>query len=157
MVQYTLAQSPEVMLTVPGKDSIKAREKAMDQLMAMLDDGKLSTSLADGFSPSQLVEVREPLPSDSVKQQDDQVVQAIQMLNHLATLKVKLQDARGEAMQVWQLVDLLFTDEPMSEDELAQLKDGLKTLKSFAQSNLRYRDVKQEAETARQILDQALQ
>ena len=142
---------------MPGKDSIKAREKAMDQLMAMLDDGKLSTSLADGFSPSQLVEVREPLPSDSVKQQDDQVVQAIQMLNHLATLKVKLQDARGEAMQVWQLVDLLFTDEPMSEDELAQLKDGLKTLKSFAQSNLRYRDVKQEAETARQILDQALQ
>ena len=33
MVQYSLAQSPELILIVPGKDSAKARDKAMDQLM----------------------------------------------------------------------------------------------------------------------------
>ena len=37
MVQYTLAQSPEVILTVSGKDSLKAREKAMDQLIALME------------------------------------------------------------------------------------------------------------------------
>jgi hypothetical protein len=37
MVQYTLAQCPEVILTVPGKDSKKAREKAMDQLVELMD------------------------------------------------------------------------------------------------------------------------
>lgn len=157
MVQYTLAQSPEVMLTVPGKDSTKAREKAMDQLMGMLDEGKLPTALADGFSPSQLVEVKEPQPSEASKQQEEDVVEAIQVLNHLATLKVKLQDARDEAMQVRSLVDLLFTDEPITEDQLTQLKDGFKVLKSFAQSNLRFREAKSQAEIARQTLDQALQ
>ena len=40
MVQYTLAQSPEVILTVSGKDSRKAREKAMDQLVDLMDDGR---------------------------------------------------------------------------------------------------------------------
>jgi len=50
MVQYTLAQSPDIILTVPGKDSAKAREKAMDQLMQLMDEGKLPTELEDGFS-----------------------------------------------------------------------------------------------------------
>ncbi|MCY7278644.1 MAG: hypothetical protein LH702_34160, partial [Phormidesmis sp. CAN_BIN44] len=59
MVQYTLAQSPEVILTVPGKDSVKAREKAMDQLMELMDDGKLPTDLTDGFSPKQFIEVKD--------------------------------------------------------------------------------------------------
>jgi hypothetical protein len=91
MVQYTLAQSPEVVLTVSGKDSRKAREKALDQLMAMLDEGDLPTSLADGFSAEQLVEVQPPTTSETVQQQEDAVVEAIQVLNQLATLKVKVQ------------------------------------------------------------------
>ena len=49
MARYTLAQSPEVVLTVAGKDSLKAREKAMAELMELMDSGKLDTDLADGF------------------------------------------------------------------------------------------------------------
>lgn len=49
MVQYTLAQSPEIILTVSGKDSAKAREKAMDQLIELMDEGKLPTELEEGF------------------------------------------------------------------------------------------------------------
>lgn len=156
MVQYTLAQSPDVVLTVSGKDSQKAREKAMDQLMAMLDDGELTTSLADGFSAQQLVEVKPMTPSETTQQNDDAVVQAIQVLNQLATLKVKVQDSRVEALQVRALVDLLFTDDPLDEAQLVELKEGFKVLKSFAQSNLRFREARSQAQTARQVLDEAL-
>jgi len=156
MVQYTLAQSPEVHITVPGKDSGKARERAMDQLMTMLDAGELPTALADGFSPSQLVEVREQPPSNRLQQQEAEVVQAIQVLNHLSTLKVKLQASRADALAARTLVDSLFSADPLDDDQLAQLKEGFKVLKSFAHSNLRFRDAKAEAEQARRVLDEAL-
>lgn len=156
MVQYTLAQSPDVVLTVSGKDSAKAREKAMDQLMAMLDDGELDNSLADGFSSDQFVEVRPPMPSDDVKRREEAVIESIQVLNHLATLKVKVQDTRDEALKVRELVDLLFVDDPISEEQLGHLKDGFKVLKSFAQTNLRYLEAREQAEQARKILDEAL-
>ena len=156
MVQYTLAQSPDVVLTVSGKDSKKAREKAMDQLIAMLDEGQLATSLADGFSGDQLVEVQPPPSSASVQQQEDAVVQAIQVLNQLATLKLKVQPSRAEALRVRSLVDLLFTDDPISDTELTDLKDGFKVLKSFAQSNFRFREARSQAESARRVLDDAL-
>jgi hypothetical protein len=156
MVQYTLAQSPEVVLNVTGKDSRKAREKAMDQLVELMDDGKLPTNLADGFDPQQLIEVKTPDITADVKSREDAVVEAVQVLNHLATLKVKMQDSREEALEVRKLIDLLFTDEPITEEQLANLKDGFKTLKSFAQSNLKYRDARSQAEVARQVLDEAL-
>ena len=156
MVQYTLAQSPEVLINVRGKDSDRAREKAMDQLIELMDEGKLDTALADGFSPQQLIEVKEPQTTDTVQQQEDAVVEAVQVLNHLATLKVKMQESRTEALQVRELVDLLFTDEPLAEDEFNSLKEGFKVLKSFAQSNLRYREARAQAEAARKVLDEAL-
>ena len=156
MVQYTLAQSPEVVLAVPGKDSLKARDKAMDQLVDLMDDGKLPTNLTDGFAPDQFIEVKPPEPTQDLKNQEDTVVDAVQVLSHLATLKVKTQESRIEALQVRDLVDLLFTDEPISEEQVASLKDGFKTLKTFAQSNLKYRDARSQAEAARAILDEAL-
>lgn len=156
MVQYTLAQSPEVILNISGKDSRKAREKAMDQLVELMDDGKLPTNLADGFDPQQFIEVKTPEPTADIKSQEDAIVEAVQILSHLATLKMKMQDSREEALAVRQLIDLLFTDEPISEEQIASLKDGFKTLKSFAQSNLKYRDARSQAETARQVLDEAL-
>ncbi|MGD1940347.1 MAG: hypothetical protein ACFB0G_03480 [Leptolyngbyaceae cyanobacterium] len=156
MVQYTLAQSPEVILTVSGKDSRKAREKAMDQLVDLMDDGKLPTNLANGFDPQQFIEVKTPETTSDIKSQEDAVVEAVQVLSHLATLKMKMQDSREDALQIRKLIDLLFIDEPITEAQVTELKDGFKTLKSFAQSNLKYRDARSQAETARQVLDEAL-
>lgn len=154
MVQYTLAQSPETIFTVSGKDSVKAREKAMDQLMELMDTGKLPTELADGFSPQQFIEVKETTtlnPSD-----DDAITQAVQLLSNLANLKLKLQDSRTEALQVRAKIDVLFSDEPVTEEEIAYLRDGFKVLKTYAQANLRYREARSQAEQAREVLDQAL-
>lgn len=154
MVQYTLAQSPEVLIDVPGRDSNKAREKAMDQLMALMDDDKLPTELDDGFNPKDFIEVKEPKndPTD----EENEVVEAVQTLSNLAKLKVKVQGSREEALKVRELVDLLFTDEVIEEEQIEELNNGFKALKTFAQTNLRYRDAKDDALAAREVLDNAL-
>jgi soluble cytochrome b562 len=154
MAQYTLAQSPEIILTVPGKDSAKAREKAMDQLMELMEAGKLPTELEEGFGPQQLIEVKEaPVenPAD-----EDAITQAVQILNNLATLKLKVQESKAEALEVRKAVDVLFSDKSVTEEEITKLKEGFKVLKNFAQANLRYQEARAKAENARQVLDQAL-
>ncbi|MDJ0737445.1 MAG: hypothetical protein QNJ47_25825 [Nostocaceae cyanobacterium] len=154
MVQYTLAQSPEIVLSVPGRDSDKAREKAMDQLIELMEAGKLPTELEEGFSPQQLIEVKAPTMDTDSK--EDAITQAVQTLNHLATLKLKVQDSRTEALEVRKAIDILFSDQSVTEEEITRLKEGFKILKTFAQANLRYQEAKVKAEEARQILDQAL-
>ena len=158
MVQYTLAQCPEVILTVSGRESAKAREKAMDQLIELMEAGKLPTDLADGFGPKQLIEVKEPasLAAQAETATEDAVTEAVQVLSHLATLKMKLQSSRADAMQVRDRIDILFSDDPVDEAEIAELKNGFKTLKTFAQNNLRYRQARSQAEEARKVLDRAL-
>jgi soluble cytochrome b562 len=154
MVQYTLAQSPEVILTVPGKDSSKARDKAMDQLLELMESGELPTDLSDGFSPQQFIEVKEPKPVTT--DDEDTVTQAVQVLSNLANLKLKVQSSRAEAMKVRAQIDTLFTDEAVEEAELERMKEGFKVLKTFAQANLRYREARTQAEEARAVLDKAL-
>ncbi|MBC1240060.1 hypothetical protein [Nostoc sp. 2RC] len=154
MVQYTLAQSPEIILTVSGKDSAKARDKAMDQLMELMDAGKLPTELEEGFGPQQLIEVKEP--SVDTANGEDAITQAVQVLSNLATLKLKVQESRTEALEIRQAVDVLFTDESVSEEEITRLKEGFKVLKNFAQANVRYQEARAKAQEARQVLDRAL-
>ena len=153
MVRYTLAQSPEVVLTVAGKDSPKARDKAMAELIEFMDSGKLDTDLADGFSPDQFIEVRELSMSED---REDPITQAVQILNNLATLKIKVQELRSDAMQVRSQIDILFSDEIVSEEQINSIKEGFKTLKNFAQLNMKFLDARSQAEKARQVLDEAL-
>jgi soluble cytochrome b562 len=154
MVQYTLAQSPEIILTVPGKDSSKARDKAMDQLVELMEAGELPTDLSEGFGPHQFIEVKEqPLVNID---EEDAVTQAVQVLSNLANLKLKVQASRSEAMKVRAKIDTLFTDEVVDEEEINELKEGFKVLKTFAQANLRYREARAQAEEARTVLDRAL-
>ncbi|WP_293126515.1 hypothetical protein [Microcoleus sp. bin38.metabat.b11b12b14.051] len=154
MVRYTLPQSPEIILTVKGKDSAKAREEAMDRLMLLMDEGKLPTELAEGFGPKQFVEVIEDA---TVSDGDDAITEAVQILSNLASLKLKVMESREEALKIREAIDILFTDEAVSAEEIGRLKDGFKVLKNFAQANVRYREARGKAEEARAILDEALQ
>ncbi|MDB9536121.1 hypothetical protein PN451_09785 [Dolichospermum planctonicum CS-1226] len=154
MVQYTIPQSPELILIVPGKDSAKARDKAMDQLMELMEAGELPTELEAGFSPQQLIEIKEPTTDTSSR--EDEITQAVQILSNLASLKLKVQESRTEALEIRKAIDVLFTDKSVTEEEITNLKEGFKILKNFAQANLRYQEAKSKAEQARQILDQAL-
>ncbi|NET33174.1 MAG: hypothetical protein F6K19_14340 [Cyanothece sp. SIO1E1] len=155
MVDYTLPQRPDITLTVSGKDSRKAREKAMDQVIELVDAGEISNDLCDGLSFEQLIEVTHQAPMPAENEAD--VVQAVQILNGLATLKLRMQTLRTDALQIRSQIDILFTDEPADEAAITELKKGFKVLKDFAQANLRYKEARVQAEQARQVLDQALQ
>lgn len=155
MAKYTLAQAPEVILTVPGKDSAKVREKAMDQLMERMDAGELPTDLTDGFGPQQLIEVKETPAADTTSD-EDAITEAVQVLSNLATLKLKVQESRTEALEVRKAVDILFSDKSASEEEITRLKEGFKVLKNYAQANIRYQEARAKAEQARAVLDRAL-
>ena len=119
MVQYSLAQSPELILTVPGKDSAKARDKAMDQLMELMEAGELPTELEEGFGPQQLIEVKEPTTDTSSR--EDEITQAVQILSNLASLKLKVQESRTEALEIRQAIDVLFSDKSVTEEEITHL------------------------------------
>lgn len=154
MVRYTLPQNPEVILTVKGKDSAKAREEAMDRLMELMEKGDLGSELKEGFGPKQFVEVKEL--EDIASEGEDAITEAIQILSNLASLKLKMMESREEALKIRAAIDILFTDEPVSAEEIGRLKDGFKVLKNFAQANVRYREARSKAEEARAILDEAL-
>ena len=156
MVQYTLAEHPEVIIAIEGKDSKKSREKAMNQLMEMLDNDQLPSNLPNGFAAEQFIEVKAN-PSAEPSPEEDEVSQAIQLLSNLASLKLKTQELKQEAIKIRQHVDILFEDAPITEADVASLKEGFKLLKTFAQFNLRFRQAKEQAESARRTLDQALQ
>lgn len=155
MVRYTLPQSPDIILTVKGKDSVKAREEAMDRLMELMDEGKLATELLEGFGPKQFVEVKDI--EDAASEGEDAITEAVQILSNLASLKLKVMESREEALKIRAAIDILFTDEAVSAEEISRLKDGFKVLKNFAQANVRYREARSKAEEARAILDEALQ
>ena len=94
--------------------------------------------------------------SDTASSNEDAITEAVQLLSNLATLKLKVQESRTEALEVRKAVDILFTDNSVSEEEIARLKEGFKILKNFASANLRYQEAKAKAEQARAVLDRAL-
>ena len=148
MVQYTLAQSPEIILTVSGKDSAKAREKAMDQLIELMDAGKLPTELEEGFGPQQLIEVKEA--SIEIASGEDHITQAVQILSNLATLKLKVQESRAEALEIRKAVDVLFCDQSVTEDEITQ---AVQILSNLASLKLKVQESRTEALEIRQAID----
>ncbi len=157
MVSYTLPQNPDTIITVRGKDSERARQKAMDKLVEMMDSGEIPTELENGFSPEQFIEVKESKELKEItSEEEDAVAQAVQILSDFAALKMKVVESREEALKIRSAIEVLFTDEPVTVEEIANLKDGFKTLKIFAVANLRYREAKEKAEEARIVLDQAL-
>ncbi|NEO52203.1 MAG: hypothetical protein F6K54_03360 [Okeania sp. SIO3B5] len=157
MVSYTLPQNPDTIITVRGKESPRARQKAMDKLVEMMDSGEILTELENGFSPEQFIEVKESKESKEIASEEEEAVaQAVQILSDLAALKIKVVESREEALKIRSAIEVLFTDEAVSVEEIANLKDSFKVLKTFAVANLRYREAREKAEEARIILDQAL-
>lgn len=69
---------------------------------------------------------------------------------------MKVQESRAEALEIRKAVDVLFSDQSVTEEEITRLKEGFKVLKNFAQANLRYQEARAKAEQARQVLDLAL-
>lgn len=163
MAKYTIVECPEFSVTVRGKDSPATRQRAMDKIMELMDTNELPTELPDGLSSEQLIEVKEE-SHDAQKEADgaeeDAVLMAVRELNNLANLKIKVQELHQAAVKARKDLDILFTDTPIEQepDQFKELlKGGFKVLKDFAVASANYKEAKIKAESARAVLDTALQ
>lgn len=153
MVQYTFPHCPEIVITLSGKDSVKARCAALKQAVHLINTGEIELCLPNGFSIFQLVEISK---SDLMAKNEDQVIKAVKILHKLIVSKQEVQKIREEALRVRNQIDDLFTDNKLEDKEFNELKTGLKVIEDFAKANLRYKEALSEAERARSVLDEAL-
>ncbi len=153
MVQYTLPQSPELLIFISGKDSENARRNALKQIIGSINTGEIKLYLPDGFSIFQLVEISK---GDLMAENEDKVVKAVKTLHKLLASKQDVQKLREQALPIRNQIDDLFTDKKIEDKEFNELKKGLKIIEDFAKANLRYKEALPDAEQARSVLDEAL-
>ena len=88
---------------------------------------------------------------------EEEITQAIQILSSLATLKLKTQESKDQSLDVLRKIESLFKlEEPISPQDLDELKTGFKTLNKFALSVNQYYETKTKAEAAKKVLDEIL-
>ena len=144
MPRYSLAEDPTIVLDIPGKnDTRKAREAAIEKLLELMESGELNTELKDGFGPDQLIMIKTPGNESSSSQkdgsgEDSDVVQAVQTLTQFATLRQRVEELRPGAQEARSQIDLLFEGE-VTVEQIQQIKEGLKSLKNYAQANIQFR------------------
>ena len=162
MATYTLAQAPEVQVSVPGKDSVTNRDKALDKIKQMLESGELPTELSIGLSTEQLVLTAAPgkitFPLGDEEQEPVEV--AVRELQKFLFLKLRTQRLKLGATQARQNIATILTEETNEQDidQLEEmLKGNFKTLKEFVGVLKEYRQAKPGAESALIILDEALE
>merc|ERR1739838_432344 len=115
-----LPQNPDIIITVRGKNSERARQKAMDKLVEMMDSGEILTELENGFSPEQFIAAKESKElKEIISEEEDAVAQAVQILSDFAALKIKVVESREEALKIFSAIKVLFTDQPVTVEEIA--------------------------------------
>ncbi len=162
MATYTLAEAPEITVSIRGKDSLITRNKALDKITEMLGSGELSTELPNGLSTEQLILTEASAKTTDAEGDEEQepLEMAVRELQKFLFLKLRTQRLKQGATQARQNIASVLTEESIEQDldQLEEmLKGNFKTLKEFVGILREYRQAKPGAETALVILDEALQ
>ncbi|GEM_PF-1461333 len=130
-----------VEATTPATVSMAPAERPVDEPMRSTELTELAAVPA--LKPTQTAE--------------EEITQAIQVLSNLATLKLKTQESKDQSVEVLRKIESLFKlEEPISPQDLEELKTGFKTLNKFALAVNQYYEIKTKAEAAKQVLDAIL-
>jgi len=162
MATYVLAELPDILITVRGKDSITTRQKALEKIADMLSSGELSTEVPKGLTPDLLILTEAPARTTDAEGDEEQepLSMAVRELHKFLLLKIRTQRLKQLAVQARQNIDTILTEESIEQD-LDQLEETVKgdykTLKEFVLALGEYRQTKTGAEAALAILDEALQ
>ncbi len=159
MATYTLAEVPEVTVSVRGKDSPIIRQKALDQIADMLESGELLTELPKDLSIEQLV-LTDPVKTTDTESDEEQPLEmALRELQKFLFLKLRTQRLKQSATIARQNMANLLSEETLEQDldEAEEtIKGHFKTLKDFVGVLREYRQSKPRAESALIVLDEAL-
>lgn len=159
MATYTLAEVPEVTVSVRGKDSPIIRQKALDQIADMLESGELLTELPKDLSIEQLVLTDSAKTTDTESDEEQPLEMALRELQKFLFLKLRTQRLKQSATIARQNMANLLSEETLEQDldEAEEtIKGHFKTLKDFVGVLREYRQSKPRAESALIVLDEAL-
>ncbi len=161
MVSYALKQAPEVILEVPGRDSRKQRQQALDQLIDKVnEDETLRVKLADGAGHDDLIVVTEqvPVPASDADGTVEEVKTLVQAIVSYGFMRVKLEQDRHEAKSVLKDLEAIFDPAAeLTEEHLSDLKKKSKLLISYAEVKASFNDVRTNAEQSQLKLKQILE
>lgn len=152
--QYTIPQCPELLIRVPSSDSDKARYKATQELVRLINEELLSVQIPEGFSTKQLIEITE---RDLMAEDEGKIIDAVKVLSKLSVSRQRVQELYEQAIEARKQVDILFENRKISQEEFQGIEESFKVLKEFTQANLRYKEVLPDAENARSLLDKVLE
>lgn len=152
--QYTILQCPELVIQVSNSDPDKARYKATQELVRLINEEQLCVQIPDGFSTMQLIEMTE---KDMMAEGEGKVIEAVKVLSKLSAAKQKIQELYEQAFEARQQIDIVFESRKISVEEFQRIEEGLKIIKEFAQANLRYKEALPDAKNARSLIDKALE
>lgn len=128
-----------IEVTAPATASVAPPNRAVDEPVS---------------PPVKAVEVSETKLTPTA---EEEITQAIQVLSTLATLKLKTQESKDQSLVVLRKIESLFKlEEPISPEDLEELKTGFKTLNKFALAVNQYYETKTKAEDAKKVLDAIL-
>lgn len=164
MVSYALKQAPEVVLEVPGRDSKKQRQQALDQLVDKInEDEDLRSKLTDGASHDDLIVVTEQVPvvakdPDAPNTAVEDVKVLVQAIFSYGFMRVKLEQDRQEAQTVLKELEMILDPKvELTEEMVADLKRKSKLLISYAENKASFGDVKANAEESKVKLENILE
>jgi hypothetical protein len=161
MVSYALKQAPEIILEVPGRDTQKQRQRALDQLIDRVsEDEALRSKLADGAGHDDLIVVTEqvPVPTNESDTAVEEVKTLVQTIVSYGFLRVKLEQDRHEAQAVLKELEAIFDPKTeLTEEALSDLRKKSKLLISYAETKASFSEVKTNAEQSQVKLQKILE
>jgi hypothetical protein len=164
MVSYALKQAPEIILEVPGRDSRKQRQQALDQLVDRAnEDETLRSKLADGAGHDDLIVVTEQVPvvakdPDATDSTVEDVKTLVQAIVSYGFMRVKLEQDRQEAQAVLKELEAIFDPETeLTEETVTELKKRSRLLISYAENKAAFGDVRANAEQSQTKLQKILE
>ncbi|MGQ4646258.1 hypothetical protein [Lyngbya aestuarii] len=142
-IKYTTRDLKELGLfvEVPGRtDSERTRKKALEEIQRRMDDPEdtslNSESFADGLSAEDLLVV-EPPPTEASEDNEPEIIYAVKAIATLASLRVTLEEANQQAVQLRPLIEALFSHEPLTAEQMQQATD-----KNFSKSLIKFAEAK---------------
>lgn len=164
MVSYALKQAPEIILEVPGRDSRKQRQQALDQLVDRAnEDEALRSKLADGAGHDDLIVVTEQVPvvakdPDTTDTTVEDVKTLVQAIVSYGFMRVKLEQDRQEAQSVLKELEAIFDPATeLTEETVSELKKRSKLLISYAENKASFGEVRTNAEQSQTKLQKILE
>lgn len=163
-VQYTTKDLEELgfFVEVPGRtDNAKNRAKALEEIQRRMEDSEDTTvnedSFADGLSAEDLILV-EPLATGSTEGEEAEIIQSVKAIASLASLRVNLEQAYQQAVELRPVIEALFSPDPLTPEhmKLATDKSFAKTLTKFAEAKAAHDQYLPIAKEAWEILEPAL-